>query len=71
MHQKDQAMTEEHIDESPARKSLGAWIVAMALGVTAASTTMPWWGALLVGLGTWYGLHKVAGLKIKWSYGGW
>jgi hypothetical protein len=58
----------DHIEESPARKSIGAYIVAVALGITAVSAPMPSWAALLVGGSAWWGLHMVAGLKIKWSY---
>ena len=36
-------------NESPARKSIGAYVVAVALGITAAKAPPPLWGALLVG----------------------
>ncbi len=61
-------MGPNHINESPARKSVGAYVVAVALGITAAKAPLPLWGALLVGGMVWWGLHMVAGLKIRWSY---
>jgi hypothetical protein len=64
-----EALAEDRINESPARKSLGAAMVAMAVAITAANTAMPWWGVMLVGAATWYGLHKVAGLKINGAIG--
>jgi hypothetical protein len=61
----------DHIDESLARKSIGAGIVAVALCITAASAPVPLWEAFLIGAATWLGLHMVAGLKIKCSYPDW
>jgi len=61
-------MEPDHIDESPGRKSIGAYVVAVALGITAAKAALPLWGPLLVGAMVWWGLHMVAGLKIRRSY---
>ena len=65
-------MERDHIDENPQHKSLGAFFVAWALGITAYAAPLPWWGAALVFIVVWLGLHKVAGLKLRWgSYPGW
>jgi uncharacterized membrane protein len=58
----------DHIDESPSRKSTRASIVAVAMGLTAFNAPMSLWGVMLVSGMVWWGLHMVAGLKIKWSY---
>lgn len=63
--------TSDHANESPARKSTGAYIVAVAIGITAFSAPIPFWGAMLIGGMVWWGLHMVAGLNVKWSYRDW
>jgi len=64
-------MERDHIHESPARKSGGASLVALARAATAATAPMPWWGTTLVLIVAWCGLHMVAGLKFKWKYPEW
>jgi len=67
----EQGMSDQEdtaINESPARKSMGAYIVAVAVGLTAAFAPLHGWQALAVGAAIWWGLHMVAGLNIKWRY---
>jgi hypothetical protein len=59
------------INESPDRKSIGAYIVAVAVTFSVIYAPLSWWQATLVFLAVWWGLHMVAGLNIKWSYSEW
>jgi hypothetical protein len=66
-----EAMERDHIDENPQHKSLAAFFVAWAIGCSAYFAPMPLWGTALVTVVVWLGLHKVAGLKLRWSYPEW
>ena len=62
---------DDHVIDRPLRKSTGALMVAIALGITAVHAPMPWWEATAIAFIAGWGLHKAAGLKIKWSYRDW
>jgi hypothetical protein len=55
-------------DSGDRRRTGAAFVTTTAFVLVAANTSMPWWIIACTGVGTWLGLHMIAGVTIKWRW---